>query len=42
MSEQTALIEREDLPDTPEEEAWLAEAERTGYFRNGSEEAYAG
>ncbi len=36
------LIEREDLPDTPEEEAWLAEAERTSYFKCGSDDAYTG
>ena len=36
------LIEREDLPDSPEEEVWLAEAERTGYFKSGTKDAYTG
>lgn len=36
------LIEREDLPDTPQEQAWLEEAERTGYFLNGKKDAYTG
>ena len=30
------------LPDTPEEEAWLAEAERGGRFRCGARDAYTG
>ena len=32
----------DELMNTPEEEAWLAEADRTGYFKSGATDAYTG